>query len=88
MTNSFRLSQLIAKDDSVIPSLYAGTTTSCARMEAVFHDAPYDGAGQRTLSKAGHFEGMVRSSLRGKQELRLIDLGSIAFGRLGSPKPG
>jgi hypothetical protein len=79
---SARFSPLIAADDSVIPTLYAGTTVDCALMETVFHDVPYD-EGPKTLSKSAYVSGMVRSSLRLAENLRLIDLSTIALRKLG-----
>ena len=77
-----RFSPLSHGSDTVIPTLYAGTTLDCALMETVFHDVPFH-AGFKILSKASHVDGQVSSAIRSPRPLRLIDLTSIALKKLG-----
>ena len=65
----------------IIPTLYAGTTLDCALMETVFHDVPYK-TGFKPLPLS-ILEGQVYSSIAVQQNLRLIDLGTIALHKLG-----
>jgi hypothetical protein len=79
---SARFSPLLRSNGTVVPTLYAGTTLDCALMETVFHDLPVT-SGLKTVVKATHIAGRVRSSIRSKREMSLIDLRSIALHKLG-----
>lgn len=68
--------------NTVIPTLYAGTTFDCALMETVFHDVPYQ-PGLKTVSKAKYIEGVIRSTLSLTDDLCLVDLSSVALHKLG-----
>lgn len=68
--------------NAIIPTLYAGTTFDCALMETVFHDVPYL-PGLKTVSKAKYVEGAICSRLGLTDDLRLIDLSSVALHKLG-----
>lgn len=65
----------------IIPTLYAGTTLDCALMETVFHDVPY-ATGFKPLPLS-ILEEQVHSAIEVKQNLRLIDLGTVALHKLG-----
>ena len=82
-----RFSPLVATDNRVIATLYAGTTLDCALMETVFHDVPY-APGLKTLSKSSHVNGRVRSTIRSPRDLRLIDLSAIPLRKLGISRSG
>ncbi|HBV38417.1 MAG TPA: RES domain-containing protein [Erwinia sp.] len=64
-----------------IPTLYAGTTFSCALMETVFHDVPHT-AGFKSIDKA-KFTGQLHSVIEVTEALRLVDLRSLALHKLG-----
>lgn len=64
-----------------IPTLYAGTTLSCALMESVFHDVPYT-AGLKTFDKS-KLAGQVHSRLEILQALVVIDLTSLSLRKMG-----
>lgn len=71
------------KDDKnrAIPTLYAGTTFSCALMETLFHDVPYT-TGFKSIDKA-KFTGQQHSVIELKETLLLADLRSLALHKLG-----
>lgn len=79
-----RFSPLIRPDGKVIPTLYAGSSLDCALMETVFHDVPFV-SGPKLHSKAKHIVGKLASVLYVGEDLRLIDLTSIALRKLGVP---
>lgn len=65
----------------LIPTLYAGTTLDCALMETIFHDVPFK-AGFKPFSKL-KMDGKVHSVLVPTEDLRLIDLSTVALHKLG-----
>jgi hypothetical protein len=65
----------------LIPTLYAGTTLDCALMETIFHDVPFK-AGFKPFSKL-KIDGKVHSVLLPTEDLRLIDLSTVALHKLG-----
>jgi hypothetical protein len=65
----------------LIPTLYAGTTLDCALMETIFHDVPFK-AGFKPFSKL-KMNGKVHSVLLPTEDLRLIDLSTVALHKLG-----
>jgi hypothetical protein len=81
MQGNARFSPLRNEQGEMIPTLYAGTTFSCALMETVFHDVPHT-AGFKSFDKrklAGH----VHSEVEVTSDLQLVDLGSVALRKLG-----
>lgn len=64
-----------------IPTLYAGTTMPCALMETVFHDVPHV-PGFKSYDK-GKLADQQHSTVEVTQELKLVDLRSLALRKLG-----
>jgi hypothetical protein len=79
-----RFSPIMDGQGNPIPTLYVGTTLSCALMETVFHDVPHI-AGFKSFDK-GKLAGQVHSEIQIVQELQLADLGSLALRKLGIPR--
>jgi RES domain len=77
-----RFSPLVNAAETVVPTIYAGTTLDYALMETVFHDVPF-AAGPKMWSKATHVAGKVYSQLMLSRNLALIDLSAIPLRRLG-----
>ncbi len=76
-----RFSPIKDEKDRAIPTLYAGTTFSCALMETLFHDVPHT-AGFKSMDKA-KFTGQQHSVIEVTEALRLVDLRSLALHKLG-----
>jgi GTP cyclohydrolase II len=76
-----RFSPIVERSGHVIPTLYAGSTLDCALMETVFHNVPYK-TGFKRLS-LNILDGQMHSKLALKQDLQLVDLGTIALHKLG-----
>jgi RES domain len=72
-----RFSPLRDMTSTVIPTIYAGTTTDCSLMESVFHDVPL-GVGPTNLDPA-RLDSLVRSEIQVIEELLLIDLTSVGL---------
>ncbi|MGP1615875.1 MAG: RES family NAD+ phosphorylase, partial [Pollutimonas bauzanensis] len=67
-----------------IPTLYTGTTFSCALMETVFHDVPYT-AGFKSFDK-NKLSGQMHSKVEITLDLKVADLGGVALRKLGVPR--
>ncbi|WP_299999644.1 RES family NAD+ phosphorylase [uncultured Cedecea sp.] len=64
-----------------IPTLYAGMTKNCALMETVFHDVSFV-PGLKTFDKS-KLRQQVHSTLEIVENLKLVDLSSVALRKLG-----
>ncbi|KHN52881.1 hypothetical protein OI70_18950 [Dickeya fangzhongdai] len=64
-----------------IPTLYGGTTMTCALMETVFHDVPHT-AGFKSYDKS-KLAGQVHSTVQVGVSLQLVDLASVPLRKLG-----
>ena len=76
-----RFSPIHTPAGEIIPTIYGGSSFTCALMETAFHDVPYS-KGPKRFSKA-RLDPLVHSTVITRRPLRLVDLSSIALRRLG-----
>ncbi len=76
-----RFSPIVTAAGKPIPTLYGGTSFSCAAMETVFHDVPF-APGLKTYAK-NKLEGQLHSVLIPDAELTLADLRNVPLRKLG-----
>jgi hypothetical protein len=76
-----RFSPIADADDSLIPTLYGGSTFACAAMESVFHDVPF-APGFKAYDK-NKLPGHGHSQCVATRDLVLADLTSRALRKLG-----
>lgn len=75
-----RFSPLAYADGSIVPTLYGGSTFSCAAMETVFHDLPKDI--ERYLMDFADLEDARVSQISPARDLTLLSLTAVGLRRL------
>ena len=76
-----RFSPIADASGEQIPTIYGGFTFRCALLETVFHDVAY-APGFKQLGRS-KLNDLLHSVVRPLQDLRLVDLGTVALRRLG-----
>ncbi len=76
-----RFSPIRDAKKTIIPTLYAATTSRGAMMETVFHDVPFK-KGLKTIPKH-RFAGEVHSTIVFHTDFTLIDLSKVALKKMG-----
>jgi len=79
-----RFSPIADASGKQIPTIYGGFTFRCALLETVFHDVAY-APGFKQLGRS-QLDDLVHSVIRPLQDLRLVDLGTVALRKLGSKR--
>lgn len=78
---SARFTPLRRPDDTIVPTLYAGSSLDVALMETVFHDTPTPSAGARvTLSRSKETR---RAATFSATDLQLVDFSAVGLRKLG-----